>query len=79
MGRATDMATSDPAAQAARLATFWARADRIRQLEDELDSLRLDQVADMLEMHEMEMNNRQIAAVCGVSEQYVGRKLKREG
>jgi ribosomal protein L29 len=67
----------DPAAQEARVATFWARAVRIRELEDELDPLRVERIADMIEMQEeMKMTHRQIAAVCQVSHQYVGKKLK---
>lgn len=60
-----------------KVAYFRARADRIRQLEDELDPLRVEQIADMLEMQEMGMKHRQIAEVCQVSHQYVGQKLKR--
>jgi len=49
---------------------------RIAELEAELNPLRADQIADMIEMAEMGMTHRQIAEVCRCSHQYVGQKLK---
>jgi orotate phosphoribosyltransferase-like protein len=47
-------------------------------MEQDLAALRVDQVADMLEMQEMGMTRGQIATICRVSRQYVWQVLKRE-
>lgn len=59
----------------ARLSTFSARATRIRELMDEVETLRAERVADILEMADMGMSTREIAEVAQVTQQYIPQVL----
>lgn len=58
-----------------RLATFEARADRIRELKDELRQLVPSRRGDILEMSKWGYPQREIARVCGLSQMEISRVL----
>lgn len=59
-----------------KVATFQARAERIRELKDELSPLIEQQRGDIWEMREWGWSQRRIAAICGVSQVQVLHVLK---
>jgi DNA-directed RNA polymerase specialized sigma24 family protein len=58
-----------------RVATFRARADRIRELKDELGPLIEKQRGDIWEMDEWGWSQHKIADVCGLSQPQIHRVL----